>query len=195
MYSYKIWSINLRVNRYRSGTEDSDSDVEEQISADSDVSDDDDSGSNQIVDKAIINLQKTWASLSPPAKECDLIGQWYAAIWSTKKTQTLFVGQLLKRFLVDKSGPVDIIEMKCLKPKMGPGQFLEEPNQPDISNFQLADIIQGPLQVCVKKDSTKIVSRSRDDIKKKNIEVLQYQDVQNHFFAVKGLNRKSIADF
>ena len=105
-----------------SGTEDSDSDV----------SDDDNSGSNQIVDKAIISLQKTWASLSPPAKEYDLIGQWYAAIWSTKKTQTLFVGQLLKRFLVDKSGPVDSIEMKCLKPKMGPGQFLEEPNQPDI---------------------------------------------------------------
>ena len=75
---------------------------------------------------------------------------------------------------------------------MGPGNFLEMPNQPDVANFDLTDIIAGQLQVSIKKEASRIISRSQDEIKKDVYEVLNYCDIQSHFFAVKDIDRKSI---
>ena len=51
---------------------------------------------------------------------------------------------------MDDDGPVDKITMRCLKPKVGSGTILEDtPDHlpPGIGNFELVDIIAGPLTV------------------------------------------------
>jgi hypothetical protein len=42
-------------------------------------------------------------------------------VWQGKRTETLSVARVLKRFLVDEDGPVDSILMYSLKPKSGSG--------------------------------------------------------------------------
>ena len=94
-------------------------------------------------------LKKTWESLSPPNKEEDLEGKWYGVIYESKRRSMLFVGKILRRFLHDEEGPVDSLEIRCMKSKIGSGTILEDTpaHCPDVSFFQLTDVIYGPLNV------------------------------------------------
>ena len=68
------------------------------------------------------------------------------------------IAKLLNRFLDDEGGPVGKLRMRCLKPKVGSGTELEDTpdNLPDIGDFELKDIIKGPIEV-IPKGSTKFV--------------------------------------
>ena len=71
-------------------------------------------------------LRSTWVTLSPPVSEEDVFGKWYAAIYATKRARRLYVGKILKRFLLEENGDVDCLEVRCLKPKVGSGTLLED---------------------------------------------------------------------
>jgi len=124
-------------------------------------------------------LKSTWETLSPPITEESILGKWYAVIYSTKKTDQLFIGKIMKRFLTDKDGPVDFLEVRCLKPKVGSGTLLDDTpaHLPDISNFRLTDVIYGPLNVVPMKGG--------------KFDVINYENVFNHYKSVKHLNRDS----
>ena len=53
-------------------------------------------------------------------------------------------------------GPIDKLEMECLKLKVGTGTMLEDnfTHNQDINMFSLSDIIAGPLEVNHVKGST-----------------------------------------
>ena len=44
------------------------------------------------IDNAIERLKMTWKSLSPPVTESSILGKWYAVIYTTKKSNKLFIG-------------------------------------------------------------------------------------------------------
>ena len=71
-------------------------------------------------------LRAVWKSLSPPTKEEQVTGSWYAFIYHGKKGRMLYIGQVLKRFLAEENGPVTALEVRCLKPKVGSGTKLEQ---------------------------------------------------------------------
>ena len=125
-----------------SGEEEDENDIndnEEESDVISDVNSDcdNDVSSEEDTEKAITKIQNAWKSLDVP-DENDIKGKWYAFIYQKedrKKSKILYIGKLLRRFLVDKDGPIASIEVKCLKPKFGSGIVLEEtPNHlpPDI---------------------------------------------------------------
>ena len=66
-----------------------------------------------------------------------------------KKYSKLFVGRQLTRFLDNKNGKVEAIEMRYLKPNVGTGTILEDtPNSfPDIGMFKVYYVIAGALEV------------------------------------------------
>ena len=92
-------------------------------------------------------LRSTWETLSPPVPDEDMLGKWYAVIYPTQWARRLYVGK--KRFLLEKNGDVDCVQVCCLKPKVGSGTLLEDTptHLPDVFLFKLADIIYGPLEV------------------------------------------------
>jgi len=92
----------------------------------------------------------------------------------------LLIGKVSKRFLADKDGPVDCVEMRFLKPKFGSGDVLEDTpvHLPDISNVHITDIIAGPL-VVNPQGSTQF-------------KVNSYEDIQKHFNIVANINREDI---
>ena len=125
-------------------------------------------------------LQETWKSLSPPNKEEDLIGKWYGVIFETKRSSMLFIGKIVRRFLLDEEGPVDSLEIRCMKPKVGSGTVLEDTpaHCPDLSFFQLTDVIYGPLGVV--------------PLKGNKFDVPKYNNVVEHFNIVKNLKRNTL---
>ena len=61
----------------------------------------------------------------------------------------LFVGKILQRFLYEKDGAVESLQLDCLKPAFGSTSTLEEiPNhlQRDVGVFAAHNIISGPLE-------------------------------------------------
>ena len=71
-------------------------------------------------------LLETWCHLSPPIKESEIMGKWFAGIYETKRSKSLCIGQFMKQFLKDENGDVDAIEMRCLKPKVGLSTVMED---------------------------------------------------------------------
>ena len=129
------------------GVDDEDSDANEKV--DSEDNEDEDNP----VAVATRELQAVWKQLSPPAKEEDIIGKWYAVIYKSRRVPMLYIGKVKARFLHDKDGPVESILIRCLKPKIGSGIVLEDTpaHQPaDEWHFPLADIIAGPITVTPK---------------------------------------------
>ena len=120
-----------------------------------------------------------WKTLSPMEDE-SIIGKWYAVVYNTKCTIILFVGKITKRFLDDKNGPVDGLEVRCLKPKVGSGTIVEDTQAhlPDISLFNLADVIYGPLEVVLLMGG--------------KFDVMEYQLAVEHFNHVKNMDRSSL---
>ena len=94
-------------------------------------------------------MQVTWSCLSPPYAEKDIMGKGYGEVWQGKRTETLYVSQVIRRFLVDEDGAVESILMHCLKPKTGSGITLEDTSKhllPDELQFELSNIIAGPFE-------------------------------------------------
>ena len=98
----------------------------------------------------IVIMKRTWAYLSPPNEEKNLIGKWFAVCYKGKKSESLYISKVVLRFLIDKDGPVECLLMKSLKPKVGSGTILEDtPSHlpADESMFDLHDVIAGPIDV------------------------------------------------
>ena len=97
-------------------------------------------------------LKTCWETLTPPVPESDLKNAWYAGIFVGlgKKKGVLYLGRVTQRFLKEENGPIDYMELSCLKPCASPSAtVLEEPPvslSPDIGLFHGFNIIAGPLQ-------------------------------------------------
>ena len=63
---------------------------------------------------------------SPPNEESEIVGKWFACIYSTKRSPNLFIAKACKRLLVDENGAVHKILLTLLKPKIGSGTVLEK---------------------------------------------------------------------
>ena len=126
-------------------------------------------------------LLETWYTLRPPVKEETIKGKWYGVLYSTKKSQALYIAKILRRFLADENGPVDCIEMRCLKPKVGSVTILHNTtlHLPDITSFPLCDIIYGLLEVV--------------PLKGEKFNLPSYEDVVEQFSAVKSMDRQQLS--
>ena len=62
-------------------------------------------------------MQVTWSS--PPYAGKDIMGKWYGVVWQGKRYETLYVSQVVRRFLVEEDGAVESILMHCLSPRQG----------------------------------------------------------------------------
>jgi hypothetical protein len=146
--------------------------------SDSDCEDSDINGPKS----SITLLQKTWETLRPPVTEETIKGKWYGVIFSNKRCNQLFIGKVLRRLLVDENGPVESIEFRCLKPKVGSGTVIDDTplHLPDISLFSLSDIIYGPLEVI--------------PLKGQKFNVPLYPAVVEQFNDVNSLDRKRLSE-
>ena len=125
-------------------------------------------------------LHETWCRLSPPIKESEIVGKWFAGIYETKRSRRLCLGQLMKRFLKDENGDVDTIEMRCLKPRVGLSTVMEDTpdHLPDIGIFKIQDVIDGPLEVL--------------PLRVKKWDVPHYERIAAHFREVSDLDREAL---
>ena len=78
---------------------------------------------NESADDRDVNVSKklheTWSRLSLPIDGSEIVGKWFAGIFKTKRSKRLYIGQLMEQFLKDENGDVDVIEMRCLRPRVG----------------------------------------------------------------------------
>ena len=90
-------------------------------------------------------LQSTWDSISPLTAEEDLIV--VRCDFPVKKEQHVFIGKILRHFMIDKEGPVESLDIRCLMNK-GSGTILDDTpaHCPDIYTFDLEDVIYGPCR-------------------------------------------------
>ena len=161
---------------------------EESEESSSDVSDSDDNiteseeeeNEDREAARAIQSLQATWNFLKPPTAEDEIEGKWFGVMYGTKRSLLLLVGKVLKRFLEDENGPVESLEIRCLKPKTGSGTVLEDTPEslPDIGLFDLHDVILGPLEVIA--------------VKGNKFEVPLYSTLVDHFHIVKKMKREDL---
>ena len=84
-------------------------------------------GTVTITDNLIINkLNKLWNSLSPPFQESSVINQLDGVVYETKKLQILYIGKLLHCLIDDENWDIELLQIRCLKPKVGMGTILED---------------------------------------------------------------------
>ena len=127
-------------------------------------------------------MKKAWEFLSLPTKEDDLIGKWFAVCYKGKRSEALYISKVLARFLFDKDGQVHKMRMRSLKAKIGSGTILEGTPAhlpPDDEDYDLEDIIAGPLAVNPLKGSLKF-------------DVPKYNQVKRVFSMVKNKDRKKM---
>lgn len=130
---------------------------------------------------AISVLKKTWNSVSPPISEKDIQGLWYGVILREDKCQVLNVAKLVRRFLSDENGEVEMLEMECLIPKHGHGNILQASSNPEKLIFPLKDLIMGPLKV---EKKSRVASRS--------FEFKEYESLKMHYEVVKTMDIGSL---
>ena len=94
-------------------------------------------------------MLKTWKFLNPPTSEDDIIGGWYAGIFSNKKRTMLNIGQARRQFLGDVDGRCVSVERDCLKPNLSFSTVFESTpdHLADVGKLHTEDIIAGPLIV------------------------------------------------
>jgi len=81
------------------------SSTEEDSISESETGDEDSvNNGNEIEVDLCDMIESSWRSLCPPHLQTDVEGKWYAVIWLGKKTKSLFIGKVLRRFLVHKDG-------------------------------------------------------------------------------------------
>ena len=84
-------------------------------------------GTVTVTDNLIINkLNKLWNSLSPPFQESSVINQLDGVVYETKKLQILYIGKLLHCLIDDENWDIELLQIRCLKPKVGMGTILED---------------------------------------------------------------------
>ena len=87
-------------------------------------------------------LLEIWNTLRPPVKEKTIKE---SGMVSCKKSQALYSAKILRQFLADENGPVNCIEMRCLKPnKVGSGKLLDNTplHLPDIASpFMISSMV------------------------------------------------------
>ena len=103
-------------------------------------------------------LNSIWKALSPPVREEEIKGSWYAAIFANKRKSQLYIGKLTQRFLFGKDGMVEKVELEELKPKSGGGTDLEQPpiGSRSFGVYNLEDVIAGPLELVPIKNGYKM---------------------------------------
>ena len=170
-------------------------DVSEESDGDVDVSDDSDgvmetsdhedkSGESQN-EAAVSQLKKVWESLDSSTPEEEILGKWYAVVYAGKKSTSLYVAKILRRFLIDANGPVDSILTRYLKPIAGFETRLQatpEHLPPTDAHFKLKDIIAGPLEVIPVGRSSMLY------------EVPEYNELKNLFEVVNKNDRKQLKE-
>ena len=94
-------------------------------------------------------ILKTWKFLKHPTSEDDIIGGWYAGIFSNKKRTKLYIGKARRRILGDVNGCCVSVEFDCSKPNVFSSTVFESTPDHlfDVGNFHTEDIIAGPLIV------------------------------------------------
>ena len=127
-------------------------------------------------------MPKTWKFLNPLTSEDDIIGGWYAGIFSNKKRTTLYIGKARRLFLGDVDGPCVSVELDCLKPNVSSSTVFESTpdHLPDVGNFHTEDIIAGLLIV--------------KPLRRKKWEVPNYNNVKKMYEEVVKLNRKTLSE-
>ena len=107
----------------------SDDDEEDEVEDDDEEEDNEDCFPEEKNDEELGRVQilrNVWSSLSPPLSEEAIIGKWYTVIYQSKRGCNLFIGKVLRRFLTDENGPIESVEVRCLKSKVGLGTILED---------------------------------------------------------------------
>ena len=118
---------------------------------------------------------------SPPTPEDEVTKGWYGAIYREKKKSYLYVGKATRRFLLDKDGLANALELDCLKPHVGNGTVLQsydKSTERDLFINPLHNIIAGPVKIMPKKFP--------------NLDVPDYQKLEKTFREVKNLDRQLI---
>ena len=64
---------------------------------------------NDIARAVVKKLQTVWKQLSPPTKEDQIVGKWYAVIYQNRKSPMLYIVKAVRRCLHDENGPVESI--------------------------------------------------------------------------------------
>ena len=59
-------------------------------------------------------LRKICKLLSPPTKKADVKSKWHAIMCEKGKKKYLYIGRALKRFLTDKNGVINFLQMIVL---------------------------------------------------------------------------------
>ena len=67
--------------------------------------------------QVFLHLRDTWEDINPPVTEKDIVGRFFAAVYyhtsNRQKSGRLFVGKVVKRFLADKDGQTQGLELDC----------------------------------------------------------------------------------
>ena len=89
----------------------SETDVSEESDGDKDVShdsegvmetsDDEDKSGESQNEAAVSQLKKVWGSLDSSTLEEEILGKWYTVVFAGKKSMSLYVAKILRRFLID----------------------------------------------------------------------------------------------
>ena len=168
-------------------SEESDGDVD--VSDDSDgfmeTSDDEDKSGESQNEAAVSQLKKVWGSLDSLTTEEEILGKWYAVVYAGKKSMSLFVAKILRRFLIDANSPVESILMRYLKPIAGSETRLQARSEhlpPTDAHVKLEDIIAGPLEVIPVGRSSMLY------------EVPEYNELKNFFEVVNKSDRKQLKE-
>ena len=99
--------------------------------------------------------------------EEEIIGKWYGVVVRTKRRKTLYIAKVVLRFLIDVGGPVEKLEMRCLMPKYGSGNVIDdtpELHPDDIGFFTKEDVISGPLYMTCKPRECKFIVEGYEKI-------------------------------
>ena len=168
-------------------SEDSDGDVD--VSDDLDgvmeTSDDEDKSGESQNEAAVSQLKKVWGSLDSSTPEEEILGKWYAVVYAGKKSMSLHVAKILRRFLIDANGPVDSILLRYLKPIAGSETELQailKHLPPTDAHFKLEDITAGLLEVIPVGRSSMLY------------EVPEYSELKNLFEVVNKIDRKQFKE-
>ena len=164
---------------------DSNIDVSDELEGVVDTSDDKDPSGESQNETAVSQLKKVWGSLDSSTPEEEILGNWYAVVYSGKKSMSLYVGKILRRFLIDANDSVDSILMRYLKPIAGSETRLQDTPEhlpPTDVHFKLEDIIAGPLEVIPVCGSSVLY------------EVPKYNELKNLFEAVNKIDRKQFKE-
>ena len=98
-----------------------------------------------------------------------------------EKNSYSYVGKATRRFLLDKDGLANALELDCLKPRVGNGTVLQSYDKStdcDLFIYLLHNIIAGRIKVIPKKFP--------------NLDVPDYQKLEKTFREVKNLDRQLI---